>query len=113
MVSYRIRAIYSRAGAYVYLLHTGFVMGVTCLLSFVIVIYGGGHGDLGENCNTVYAGCEAIYGARSTVFAILTFENLLIAWELKSLDRSMFSLCVLHSPVTLPCSFLLIATFAL
>ena len=38
----------------------GFVMGVTCLLSFVIVVYGAGHGDLGEHCNKVYAGCEVI-----------------------------------------------------
>lgn len=67
-------------------------MGVTCLLSFVALIYGAAHGDLGENCNTVYAGCESIYRARSVVFSILTFENLLVAWELKSLDRSMFNL---------------------
>ncbi|KDQ12665.1 hypothetical protein BOTBODRAFT_161550 [Botryobasidium botryosum FD-172 SS1] len=74
------------------MLFYGFVMGVTCLLSFVALVYGAGHGDLGENCNETFAGCESIYRARSVVFAILTFENLLVAWELKSLDRSMFDL---------------------
>lgn len=38
----------------------GFVMGVTCLLSFVTIIYGAGHGDLGEHCNKTYEGCETI-----------------------------------------------------
>ncbi|CAE6446329.1 unnamed protein product [Rhizoctonia solani] len=70
----------------------GFVMGVTCLLSFVMVIWGAGHGDLGEHCNKTYAGCETVFRARSVVFVILTLENLLIAWELKSLDRSLFNL---------------------
>ncbi|KAH7335447.1 hypothetical protein B0J17DRAFT_700609 [Rhizoctonia solani] len=70
----------------------GFVMGVTCLLSFVIVIWGAGHGDLGEHCNKTYAGCEIIFRARSVVFVVLTLQNLLIAWELKSLDRSLFNL---------------------
>ncbi|KAG9089563.1 hypothetical protein FRC06_001486, partial [Ceratobasidium sp. 370] len=70
----------------------GFVMGVTCLLSFVAVVYGAGHGDLGEHCNKTYAGCEVIFRARSVVFVVLTLQNLLIAWELKSLDRSLFKL---------------------
>lgn len=38
----------------------GFVMGVTCLLSFVAVVYGAGHGDLGEHCNKTFEGCETI-----------------------------------------------------
>lgn len=38
----------------------GFVMGVTCLLSFVAMVYGAGHGDLGEHCNKTYVGCEVI-----------------------------------------------------
>ncbi|KAG8688604.1 hypothetical protein FRC09_012828 [Ceratobasidium sp. 395] len=70
----------------------GFVMGVTCLLSFVAVVYGAGHGDLGEHCNKTYEGCEVIFRARSVVFVALTLQNLLIAWELKSLDRSLFKL---------------------
>ncbi|CAE6412315.1 unnamed protein product, partial [Rhizoctonia solani] len=70
----------------------GFVMGVTCLLSFVTVIWGAGHGDLGEHCNKSYAGCETIFRARSVVFVTLTLQNLLVAWELKSLDRSLFNL---------------------
>ncbi|RXW25273.1 hypothetical protein EST38_g541 [Candolleomyces aberdarensis] len=49
----------------------GVVMGGTCLINFVIVVYG---------------------RARSTVFATLIIQILLYAWELKSFDRSMFSL---------------------
>ncbi|ELU43434.1 calcium-transporting ATPase 3 [Rhizoctonia solani AG-1 IA] len=74
----------------------GFVMGVTCLLSFVTVIWGAGHGDLGEHCNKSYAGCETIFRARSVVFVTLTLQNLLVAWELKSLDRSTRSCSDMH-----------------
>ncbi|KAI0345134.1 sodium transport ATPase [Trametopsis cervina] len=71
----------------------GFVMGVTTLMSFVIVLYGKDDGNLGANCNREpSASCDAVFKARSTVFATLTFEILLYAWELKSFNRSMFSL---------------------
>ncbi|TFK28820.1 sodium transport ATPase [Coprinopsis marcescibilis] len=71
----------------------GFVMGATCLVNFVIVVYGRYGGDLGEDCNH-FAGdvCNVVFRARSTVFATLIFQILLYAWELKSFERSMFSL---------------------
>ncbi|KAI0093721.1 sodium transport ATPase [Irpex rosettiformis] len=71
----------------------GFVMGVTTLMSFIIVLYGKDDGELGSDCNREpSASCDAVYKARSTVFATLTFEILLYAWELKSFRRSLFNL---------------------
>ncbi|KAF5379843.1 hypothetical protein D9615_005799 [Tricholomella constricta] len=71
----------------------GIVMGVTCLLSFIIVLYGVGDGTLARGCNHEFReGCETVFRARSTTFATLIFQILLYAFELKSLDRSMFSL---------------------
>ena len=53
----------------------GFVMGATTLLSFVIVIYGKNDGSLGEECNReVNNSCDAVFRARSTVFATLTWQ---------------------------------------
>ncbi|KAJ7102431.1 sodium transport ATPase [Mycena belliarum] len=71
----------------------GLIMGTTCLLNFVIVVYGVGNGDLARECNhDASAACTNVFQARSTVFATLVFQILLYAFELKSLDRSMFSL---------------------
>jgi Na+-exporting ATPase len=63
----------------------GIVMGVTCLVNFVIVIYGKYDSNLGDDCNHS-AGeiCNAVFRARSTVFATLIFQILLYGWELKS-----------------------------
>ncbi|TRM60619.1 hypothetical protein BD626DRAFT_549599 [Schizophyllum amplum] len=71
----------------------GFVMGATCLASFVIVVYGRGNGELGSQCNHADSEeCRLVFRGRSTVFATLIFQILLYALELKSFDRSMFSL---------------------
>ncbi|KAK0191732.1 hypothetical protein F5146DRAFT_1112096 [Armillaria mellea] len=71
----------------------GVIMGATCLLSFVIVVYGKGNGDLYRECNHAASeGCNLVFRARSTVFATLIFQILLYALELKSFDRSLFSL---------------------
>lgn len=71
----------------------GVIMGATCLLNFVIVIYGVGNGDLFTQCNHSSSdGCNLVFRARSTVFATLIFQILLYALELKSFDRSLFSL---------------------
>ncbi|KAJ7182704.1 sodium transport ATPase [Mycena crocata] len=71
----------------------GFVMGVTTLMNFVIVLHGKNNGELGHDCNREPSeSCEVVFRARSTVFATLTFQILLYAWELKSFDRSLFSL---------------------
>lgn len=71
----------------------GIVMGGTSLSSFVIVLYGVGDGTLAHGCNhALENGCSTVFRARSTVFATLIFQILLYALELKSLDRSMFSI---------------------
>ncbi|GLB44749.1 putative cation transport ATPase (P-type) (TC 3.A.3) family protein [Lyophyllum shimeji] len=71
----------------------GIVMGATSLLSFIIVVYGVGNGNLAQHCNHALSeGCDTVFRARSTAFATLIFQILLYALELKSLDRSFFSL---------------------
>jgi len=77
----------------------GFVMGATSLMSvssnlslflkksfrwhflaslqFVIVVYGGNSGNLGHDCNrNASEACDAVFRARSTVFATLIFQIL-------------------------------------
>ncbi|KAF4602743.1 hypothetical protein EYR40_005960 [Pleurotus pulmonarius] len=71
----------------------GTVMGATCLLNFVIVIYGVEDGQLARDCNhSASEACDAVFRARSTVFATLIFEILLYAIVLKSFERSIFAL---------------------
>ncbi|PPR03337.1 hypothetical protein CVT24_012577 [Panaeolus cyanescens] len=71
----------------------GIVMGGVCLMSFVIVVYGKGNGNLGADCNHhATAVCETVFRARSTTFATLIFTISLYGLELKSFDRSLFSL---------------------
>lgn len=71
----------------------GIIMGTCTLLTFVIIIYGPGGGNLGEDCNRSYNdSCEVVFRARASVFAELTWLILIAAWELKSIRRSMFNL---------------------
>ncbi|KAJ7148450.1 hypothetical protein C8R43DRAFT_925709 [Mycena crocata] len=72
----------------------GVCIGLTCLLSFVIVMYAGvSPGDLATQCNTgVSEQCTLVARARSTVFATLIFEFMLYAWVLKDFERSIFRL---------------------
>lgn len=71
----------------------GITMGALCLVSFVIVVYGHGGGDLGYDCNHAYNdSCTNVFRARATVFAVLSFLLLLTAWEVKHFSRSLFNL---------------------
>ena len=71
----------------------GLIMGALTLLTFVIVVYGPGRGDLGYDCNRQYTeSCDVVFRARACVFAELTWLILFSAWEFKSLRRSLFSL---------------------
>lgn len=71
----------------------GTIMGSLCLAAFVIVVYGAGHGDLGESCNQEYnSSCDVVFRARATVFATLSFLILVTAWEVKHFSRSLFNL---------------------
>jgi potassium/sodium efflux P-type ATPase len=71
----------------------GFIMGSCTLLTFVVVVYGVGGGQLGQDCNSRFSpDCHTVFRARATVFAQLTWLILISAWEFKSLRRSMFRL---------------------
>lgn len=68
-------------------------MGAAPLLSFVIVVYVTGNGELGDNCNHgMNEGCDAVYRARAAVFASLTVLILLHAFEMKHHRQSIFSM---------------------
>ncbi|EON66813.1 hypothetical protein W97_06215 [Coniosporium apollinis CBS 100218] len=71
----------------------GMIMGILTLVTFIIIVYGPGDGQLGEDCNSHWSeGCDTVYRARSAVFAELTWLILISAWEFKSIRRSMFRL---------------------
>ncbi|KAF2178374.1 Na+-exporting ATPase [Zopfia rhizophila CBS 207.26] len=71
----------------------GLLMGTLTLLTFVIVVYGNGNGDLGHGCNHANSpSCDLVFRARAAVFAELTWLILISAWEIKSIRRSMFRL---------------------
>lgn len=84
----------------------GVLMGVLCLLTFVIVIYGPGVDSLGFDCNRSYNDnnvqdtCDVVFRARAAVFAELTWLILITAWEIKSLRRSIIRLDP-HKPFTI------------
>lgn len=71
----------------------GTFMGSLCLVSFVIVAYGVGDGDLGDDCNHNYNDtCDLAYRARGTAYSILTVLLSVMAWEAKHLDFGLFNM---------------------
>lgn len=71
----------------------GTFMGCLCLVSYVIVAYGVGNGDLGRDCNESYnSTCDLPYRARGTAYAVLTVLLSVMAWEAKHLRRSLFNM---------------------
>lgn len=49
-------------------------MGTLALLTFVIICYGPGRGNLGFDCNREYTdSCDVVFRARASVFAELTW----------------------------------------
>jgi magnesium-transporting ATPase (P-type) len=67
--------------------------GILCLVSFISVVYGGGNGNLGQDCNEDWnSSCDTVFRARATVFAVLSFILLVTAWEVKHFTRSLFNL---------------------
>ncbi|KAI4179667.1 MAG: hypothetical protein LQ348_005358 [Seirophora lacunosa] len=71
----------------------GIIMGACTLLTFVIIVYGPGDGQLGVDCNRAYSPpCDVVFRARAAVFAELTWLILVSAWEFKHLRRSVFAL---------------------
>ncbi|EGY23576.1 calcium-transporting ATPase [Verticillium dahliae VdLs.17] len=62
-----------------------------CMGSFLVVMFGFGDGQLGENCNADYsAACDTVFRARATCFASLTWQSLFLAWEMVNMRRSFF-----------------------
>lgn len=84
--------VFSR-GVILDMLFYGIQMGWTCLVAFIIMIYPLGNGDLGVDCNSSGKAdqCDVVYQARSTVFTALILQNLLQAWAMFSMERSMFT----------------------
>ncbi|KAJ5167793.1 ATPase P-type K/Mg/Cd/Cu/Zn/Na/Ca/Na/H-transporter [Penicillium canariense] len=79
----------------------GTFMGSLCLVAFVCVIYAAGTGtsDLGDGCNQGHnPTCDAVFRARATTYATLTFLLLVTAWEVKHFSRSLFNM----DPVRFP-----------
>lgn len=71
----------------------GCSIGALCLAAFTIVVYGVGGGNLGQHCNEEFnASCEVVFRARSTVFGVLTFALLILAWEVIDFRTSLFSI---------------------
>ncbi len=71
----------------------GVLMGTICLLSFVLIVYGVGGGNLGEDCNQSWSpSCEVVFSARATLFVQLTWTILAAAWEFTSLRESVIFL---------------------
>ncbi|EHL01121.1 putative Calcium-transporting ATPase 3 [Glarea lozoyensis 74030] len=67
--------------------------GILCLISFIIVIFGPGNGNLGVDCNEEFnETCTTVFRGRATVFAVLSFLLLVTAWEVKHFSRSLFNL---------------------
>ena len=69
----------------------GIILGTPPLLSFVIIVYAIGGGNLGDHCdNGPDTSCNIVYKARATVFVSLTILILIHAFEMKDSRRSMF-----------------------
>jgi Na+-exporting ATPase len=70
----------------------GCSIGALCLAAFTIVVYGVGDGDLGQHCNEEFSSsCEVVFRARSTVFGVITFGLLILAWEVMDFRASLFN----------------------
>ncbi|CAK9438712.1 uncharacterized protein LODBEIA_P29360 [Lodderomyces beijingensis] len=71
----------------------GFWMACSCLLCFVVIVYGHGNGDLGYNCNSMDADtdvCNLVFRGRSASFANMTWCALILAWECVHQYNSLF-----------------------
>lgn len=69
----------------------GLWMSALCLSSFLLVVFGFGDGNLGENCNSSYSeACDTVFRARATTFVSLTWFALFLAWEMVNTRRSFF-----------------------
>ncbi|WBW71301.1 P-type ATPase, potassium exporting Cta3 [Schizosaccharomyces osmophilus] len=71
----------------------GLLIGVMSLMTWVVIIYAFGTGNLGYDCNSYYHdGCREVFRARSAVFCVVTFCVLIMGFEVKNFDNSFFNL---------------------
>lgn len=76
----------------------GTFMGCLCLVSYVIVVFGTGDGDLGMDCNQNFnSTCGLAYRARGTAYSILTVLLSVMALEAKHLKFGLFNMNPEHS----------------
>ncbi|KAF2857915.1 potassium/sodium eff [Piedraia hortae CBS 480.64] len=69
----------------------GIWVAALTLGSFVLRLYGFGHGNIGYRCNeSIHDGCETAFRSRSTCFALVTWMSVFLAWELTDPRRSFF-----------------------
>lgn len=70
----------------------GFIMGIICLLNFIVVVYGYGGGELGNDCNYEYSDiCENVFKARGAVFTALTLMVLLHGFTCRDLHNPIWT----------------------
>lgn len=70
----------------------GFIMGIICLLNFIVVVYGYGGGELGNDCNYEYTDiCENVFKARGAVFTALTLMVLLHGFTCRDLHNPIWT----------------------
>ncbi|KAI1348513.1 hypothetical protein F5Y01DRAFT_211790 [Xylaria sp. FL0043] len=75
----------------------GIFMGALCIFASAFVSYGPKQWVVSlshsEDCNQEFTEmCEAVYRARATTFATLSFLLLVTAWEVKHFTRSLFNM---------------------
>lgn len=68
----------------------GFCAGILCIISFALVVFGFGDGNLGIDCNSsTNFDCETVYRGRTTTFTVLTCFILILAWEMSNMRQSL------------------------
>ncbi|KAH3669192.1 hypothetical protein WICMUC_005031 [Wickerhamomyces mucosus] len=71
----------------------GIWMAIVCLCCFIVVMYGLGTAEFGQNCNNGYSdSCHEVFKARSASFATMTWCALILAWEVIDMRRSLFAM---------------------
>ena len=68
-------------------------MGCLCLISYTIVIFAVGDGNLGSDCNENFnETCNLAYRARGTAYSVLTVLLSVMALEAKHLTLGLFNM---------------------
>ncbi|KAG0165097.1 hypothetical protein DFQ28_009225 [Apophysomyces sp. BC1034] len=68
------------------ILYYGIMMGLICFVNFVVVVYGFGTGNLGEDCNKGWNDtCDEVFRGRGALFATMTVLLLLHGFTCRDL----------------------------